>query len=201
MLRCRPVMLVCVQVAASIDVLIDHPDQWNLLRDNPKLALPAVDETMRHSPIVGATMRITTEDVELAGVVIPAGTIVLTNTAAANRDPAIYDDPNRFGITRQGPSPAGCQTPAAPGPRPGNHWPPSAGRRASLSPSTLRLVAARGPLFPRRHQVLTIWKSMTGPADNSARTSPVPASALVDAPDACAATETQCLAVAVATSP
>jgi cytochrome P450 len=95
-------MLVCVQVAASIDVLIDHPDQCNLLRDNPKLALPAVDETMRHSPIAGATMRITTEDVELAGVVIPAGTIVLTNTAAANRDPAIYDDPNRFGITRQG---------------------------------------------------------------------------------------------------
>jgi cytochrome P450 len=90
------------QVAASIDVLIDHPDQWNLLRDKPDLALPAVDETMRHSPIVGATMRITTEDVELAGVVIPAGTMVLTNTAAANRDPAIYDDPNRFDITRQG---------------------------------------------------------------------------------------------------
>jgi cytochrome P450 len=90
------------QVAASIDVLIDHPDQWNLLRDNPDLALPAVDETMRHSPIAGATMRVTAEDVELAGVVIPSGTMVLTNTAAANRDPAIYDDPNRFDITRQG---------------------------------------------------------------------------------------------------
>jgi cytochrome P450 len=90
------------QVAASIDVLIDHPDQWNLLRDNPDLALPAVDETMRHSPIAGATIRVTTEDVELAGVVIPAGTMVLTNTAAANRDPAMYDDPNRFDITRQG---------------------------------------------------------------------------------------------------
>src|SRR5215217_6703772 len=90
------------QVAASIDVLIDHPDQWNLLRANPDLALPAVDETMRHSPIAGATMRITAEDVELAGVVIPAGTMVLTNTAASNRDPAIYDDPNRFDITRQG---------------------------------------------------------------------------------------------------
>jgi cytochrome P450 len=90
------------QVAASIDVLIDHRNQWNLLRDNPDLALPAVDETMRHSPIAGATMRVTTEDVELAGVVIPAGTMVLTNTAAANRDPAIYDDPNRFDITRKG---------------------------------------------------------------------------------------------------
>ena len=93
------------QVAASIDVLCDHPEQWQLLRDQPDLALPAVDETMRHSPIAGATMRATTEDVELAGVVIPAGTIVLVNSAAANRDPAIYDDPNRFDITRQGAPP------------------------------------------------------------------------------------------------
>jgi cytochrome P450 len=90
------------QVAASIDVLCDHPEQWELLRDQPDLALPAVDETMRHSPIAGATMRIAAEDVELAGVVIPTGTIVLVNSAAANRDPAIYDDPNRFDITRQG---------------------------------------------------------------------------------------------------
>jgi len=90
------------QVAASIDVLCDHPEQWELLRDQPDLALPAVDETMRHSPIAGATMRIAAEDVELAGVVIPTGTIVLVNSAAANRDPAVYDDPNRFDITRQG---------------------------------------------------------------------------------------------------
>jgi cytochrome P450 len=106
------------QVAASIDVLCDHPDQWKLLRDNPDLALPAVNETMRHSPIAGATMRAATEDVELAGVVIPAGTMVLTNSAAANRDPAIYDDPNRFDITRKGAPPiltfgAACTTASA----------------------------------------------------------------------------------------
>jgi cytochrome P450 len=59
------------------------------------------DGIMRHSPIAGGTMRAATEDVELAGVVIPAGTMVLTNTAAANRDPAIYDDANRFDITRR----------------------------------------------------------------------------------------------------
>ena len=90
------------QVAASIDVLCDHPDQWQLLREKPELALPAVDETMRHSPIAGATMRAATDDVDVAGVVIPAGTMVIVNTAAANRDPAIYDDANRFDITRQG---------------------------------------------------------------------------------------------------
>jgi cytochrome P450 len=90
------------QVAASIDVLIDHPDQWQLLRDNPELAMLAVDETMRHSPILTAGMRVTTEDVDIAGVVIPTGTMILANTAAANRDPAVYDDADCFDITRQG---------------------------------------------------------------------------------------------------
>jgi cytochrome P450 len=90
------------QVAASIDVLLDHPDQWELLSENPDLALAAVDETMRHSPTSSTALRVAAEDVELAGVVIPAGTVISANTAAANRDPAIYDDANRFDITRQG---------------------------------------------------------------------------------------------------
>ena len=89
------------QVAASIDVLIDHPDQWNMLRDNPDLAMAAVDETMRHSPIASATMRAATEAVDLADVVIPEGTMVIVNTAATNRDPAIYADADRFDITRR----------------------------------------------------------------------------------------------------
>jgi cytochrome P450 len=90
------------QVAASIDVLCDHPDQWELLRDTPALAQAAVNETMRHSPISNSLVRTVTEDVELAGVLFPAGTTVFANTAAANRDPTIYDDPDRFDITREG---------------------------------------------------------------------------------------------------
>ncbi|GAA4291420.1 hypothetical protein GCM10023161_37620 [Mycobacterium paraffinicum] len=57
---------------------------------------------MRHSPIAAATLRIALEDVEIAGVVIPAGTVVIANTAAANRDPGVYDDPDRLDITRVG---------------------------------------------------------------------------------------------------
>ena len=38
-------------------------------------------------------MRIAVDDVELGGVTIPAGTLVIANTAAANRDPAVYDEP------------------------------------------------------------------------------------------------------------
>ena len=90
------------QLAASAHVLCDHPDQWALLAQRPELAATAVEETMRHSPIAFAALRTAIEDVEIAGVMIPAGTLVLANTAAANRDPDVYDDPDRLDITRQG---------------------------------------------------------------------------------------------------
>ncbi|MEE2854253.1 MAG: cytochrome P450 [Actinomycetota bacterium] len=88
------------QLAASVQVLCDHPDQWALLAQHPELAANAVEETMRHSPIAGLTLRIALEDVEVGGFMIPAGTLVIANTAAANRDPAVYDVPDRLDITR-----------------------------------------------------------------------------------------------------
>ncbi len=91
------------QLAAAVQVLCDHPDQWALLARHPGLAANAVEETMRHSPVAFSTVRTAVEDVELGGVVIPAGTLVIANTAAANRDPAVYDDPDRLDITRDGP--------------------------------------------------------------------------------------------------
>jgi cytochrome P450 len=90
------------QVAASVQVLCEHPDQWELLRDNSELAMHAVEETMRHSPIAGGTLRLVVDDVELDGYLFPAGTMVLMNTFAANRDPTVYDDPDRVDITREG---------------------------------------------------------------------------------------------------
>jgi cytochrome P450 len=93
------------QLAASAHALCDRPDQWELLAEHPELASNAVEETMRHSPIAGATLRTALEDVEIAGVVIPAGTLVVANTAAANRDPAVYDEPDRLDISRKGAPP------------------------------------------------------------------------------------------------
>jgi cytochrome P450 len=90
------------QVAASVQVLCEHPDQWQLLKEQPKLAMRAVEETMRHSPIVCGTLRMVAEDAEIDGYLFPAGTAVLMNTLVANRDPAIYDDPDRVDITREG---------------------------------------------------------------------------------------------------
>jgi cytochrome P450 len=93
------------QVAAAIDVLCDHPDQWDLLGEHPELAMKAVEELMRVYPVVFGVMRMTTEDVEYEGIVIPANTFVWVNTASANRDPAVYDDPDRLDITREGAPP------------------------------------------------------------------------------------------------
>ena len=89
------------QVAASMQVLLDHPEQWALLHDHPELAMSAVEESMRHSPAVCNTVRTVNEDAELGRYSFPAGTYIFVNSFAANRDPDIYPDPNRFDITRK----------------------------------------------------------------------------------------------------
>jgi cytochrome P450 len=90
------------QLAAAVQLFCDHPDQWALLARRPELAPNAVEEAMRHSPVIFNAVRQAVQDVEIGGVVIPAGTFVVGNTAAANRDPAVYDEPERFDITREG---------------------------------------------------------------------------------------------------
>ena len=89
------------QLAASIGTLCDHPDQWELLAKHPELAPGAVEELMRFSPVIFATMRVAREDVEIGGHPIASGTMVMVNTASANRDAAVYDDPDRLDITRK----------------------------------------------------------------------------------------------------
>jgi cytochrome P450 len=90
------------QLAAAVQDLCDHPTQWALLAEHPELAPQAVEELMRHNPVIFATMRRALVDVELDGVAVPAGTHLMVNTAAANRDPAVYDEPDRLDITREG---------------------------------------------------------------------------------------------------
>jgi cytochrome P450 len=92
------------QLAAAVQDLCDHPNQWALLAEHPELAPQAVEELMRRSPVIFSTMRKAVEDVELDGLTVPAGTLLIVNTAAANRDPAVYDDPDRLDITREGPA-------------------------------------------------------------------------------------------------
>jgi cytochrome P450 len=90
------------QLAAAVQMLAEHPDQWALLAEHPELAPQAVEELIRHSPIVYTALRVATEDVVLGDVLIPSGTYVIANTASANRDETVFDDPDRLDITRKG---------------------------------------------------------------------------------------------------
>jgi cytochrome P450 len=147
------------QLAAAVDVLCDHPDQWALLAQRPELAMNAVEEVMRHYPVVFGAMRMTIEDVEYDGVVIPAGTFVMVNTAAANRDPDVFDEPDRLDITREGAPP--MQTFGA-----GAHYCLGANLARRELAEALVVMARRMP-NPRRAGPSS-WKPMvgiTGPAE------------------------------------
>jgi cytochrome P450 len=87
-------------IGSGVDRLLDHPDQWAALVADPGLARGAVEEVLRHQSPVQATTRVAGEDVELAGVALPAGSVVVLLIGAANRDPEVFADPHRFDITR-----------------------------------------------------------------------------------------------------
>jgi cytochrome P450 len=89
------------QLACCIALFCDHPDQWALLAERPELATRAVEESMRFLGAVRATVRFASEDIVYRDVLFPQGTIVSTSLAGANRDPAVWQDPNDFDITAE----------------------------------------------------------------------------------------------------
>ena len=76
-------------------------DQLDLLRSDLSLMPNAVEEFLRYDSSVQLTARDAMEDTEIQGIAVPRGTAVLTLLAAANRDPAAFEDPDRFDITRE----------------------------------------------------------------------------------------------------
>ena len=80
--------------------LLRNPDQLAVLRDEPSLLGNAVNELLRFDSPVQLTVRIAAEDVDVAGSPIKAGDMVLTLLGAANRDPAVFADPDRLDLRR-----------------------------------------------------------------------------------------------------
>ena len=87
-------------IGNGVRALLANPDQWRLLVDDPSLAPQVVEEVLRYDPPVQLTARIALADSELGGVAVRRNEWVVALIAGANRDPAVFDDPKRFDITR-----------------------------------------------------------------------------------------------------
>jgi cytochrome P450 len=88
------------QLSNGVHALLTHPEQLRKLQQNPALMKSAVEEILRYCPAVPFMHRIATEDFELHGKRIQRGQLVFLGMAAANRDPAVFPDPESFDITR-----------------------------------------------------------------------------------------------------
>ncbi|MGH3939491.1 MAG: cytochrome P450 family protein [Pseudonocardiaceae bacterium] len=102
---CMLITVAGIEVTANLlcnalAELLDHPEQWELLRQDRGLAPSAVRETLRYAPPVRLENLIAHEDLELLGQQVPADSQVVLFLAAANRDLDVYPDPDRFDITR-----------------------------------------------------------------------------------------------------
>ncbi|MFI9007902.1 cytochrome P450 [Actinosynnema sp. NPDC053489] len=84
----------------GLHLLLTHPDALDALRADPATAPACVEEVLRFDPPVHFAVRHAVEDTEVDGVAVPAGRTVLVLTAAANRDPRRFADPDRFDPTR-----------------------------------------------------------------------------------------------------
>ena len=86
----------------GINLLLNHPDQLAALVADPTLWANAVEEILRYDSPVQLTARVARTDTTIAGTEIQRGELVVIYLAAANRDPAVFEHPDRFDVSRDG---------------------------------------------------------------------------------------------------
>jgi cytochrome P450 PksS len=88
-------------IASGALALMEHPDQMERLHAEPALIDTAVEELLRYAnPVEHGNSRFLLEDVELHGTRLPARSQVLAMLSSANRDPAVFPDPDRLDLAR-----------------------------------------------------------------------------------------------------
>jgi cytochrome P450 len=88
-------------IANGVRALLAHPDQWALLRREPERTGAAVEELLRYDgPLQSAIPAVAREPLEIDGVQVAAGELVVISLLAANRDPARVPDPELLDVTR-----------------------------------------------------------------------------------------------------
>ena len=88
-------------IANAMLLLIENPDQMELLRNDRSLLRNFAEEALRHSSSVQGLFRRTTIDTELSGVTIPANSIIHTRYGSANWAESVFPEPEKFDITRE----------------------------------------------------------------------------------------------------
>ena len=90
-----------VQIGFTAVLLMSNPEQWRALVDNPGLVPNAVEEALRTSRRAGGAMvRYARTDLDIDGVAIKAGDLVLLEIGGGNHDPTVFANPDRVDITR-----------------------------------------------------------------------------------------------------
>ena len=87
-------------MANLVKHLILQPEQWRLLQQDRSLVPSAVTEILRYRPPVQASVRLVQKERTFDGITVPAGSKIMAFLAAANHDPARFEDPTRFDVTR-----------------------------------------------------------------------------------------------------
>ena len=81
--------------------LLTNPDQLAAVQVDRALVAKAIEESLRLEPAAGRVDRYATVDVEVAGALIRKGDLVIVSLTAANRDPVIFAEPDRFDLSRE----------------------------------------------------------------------------------------------------
>ena len=85
---------------SAMHALMEHPDERQKLLDDPSLIPSAVEESLRLFPAFAHFRRTATKDAELGGCPIRKGDKVVMWYVSSNRDESVYEDPDRFDVTR-----------------------------------------------------------------------------------------------------
>ncbi len=84
------------QMGITIVSLLRHPEAQEAAKEDPSFLRGVIEESVRWMPTDPVFARFAVEEVELGGVTIPQGSVVHACLAAANRDPARWEEPDRF---------------------------------------------------------------------------------------------------------
>jgi cytochrome P450 len=87
-------------IVEGLWLFLQHPDQLELVRRDSSLLENAVEEILRLATPTANMWRVCKKETVVEGVTVPAGTLCMLRFAAANRDPAVFPDPDRFDVTR-----------------------------------------------------------------------------------------------------